>query len=69
MIINFKKNVYQNYQQHDEQYNQKLKHSYNFGKTKTKKQVFVNKNYIFGLRMQEAIFQVNTVKEVPKNIH
>ena len=27
---------------------QKLKHSYNFDKTKTKKHVFVNKNYIFG---------------------
>ena len=66
MVINLKKNVFQNYQQHDEQYHQKLKHSYNFDKTKTKKQVFVYKNYIFGFRMQEAIFQVNTVKEAPK---
>ena len=50
----------------DEQYHQKLKHSYNFDKTKIKKQIFANKNYIFGLHMQEAIFKVNTVKEVAK---
>ena len=29
-------------------------------------QIFVNKNYIFGLHMQETIFKVNTVKEVAK---
>ena len=41
--------------------------SLNISTTLTKqRQVFVYKNYIFGLRMQEAIFQVNTVKEFPK---
>ena len=50
----------------DEYYHQKLKHSYNFDKTKIKKQIFVNKNYILGLHMQETIFKVNTVKEVAK---
>ena len=50
----------------DEQYQQKLKHSYNFDKTKIKKQIFINKNNIFGLHMQEATFKVNTLKEVAK---
>ena len=35
----------------DEQYQQKLKHSYNFDKINIKKYIFVNKNYIFGLHM------------------
>ena len=35
-------------------------------KNKDRKQIFCQKNYIFGLHMQEAIFKVNTVKEIPK---
>ena len=40
--------------------------SYNFDKTNIKKQIFANKNYLFGLHMLDAIVQVNTVKEIPK---
>ena len=40
--------------------------SYNFDKTNIKKQIFANKNYLFGLHMLDAIVKVNTVKEIPK---
>ena len=40
--------------------------SYNFDKTNIKKQIFANKNYLFGLHMLDVIVKVNTVKEIPK---
>ena len=40
----------------DEQYNQKLKRNCNFDKKQRSETFFVNKNQIFGLHMQEAIF-------------
>ena len=35
-------------------------------KNKNQKQIFCQYNYIFGLHMQEAIFKVNTLKEIAK---
>ena len=40
--------------------------SYNFDKTNIKKQIFANKNYLFGLHMLDVIVKVNAVKEIPK---
>ena len=59
--INQFKNIISGISLNDEQYHQKLKHSCNFGKKKRSKT-----SYISGLHMQEAIFEVNPVKEVAK---